>query len=383
MPKKSIISTLASLQVGLLTLVSSASVASQTEIDVLVLYTPGAASLYGGNPNARIDHLMAVTNQVYQDSNLNLKLRAVHTHHINYPDTGNAGDALKALTYKSDPAFDQVNQLREQYGADMVMLYRPYHSSHASCGVAWIGGYKSNGNLSNSYYKNYMYSHVAISTCGEYVTSHELGHNMGLLHSRIQDGSGGTYPFALGHGEQGKFVTIMAYQSAYNVNYWTGKVYKFSSPKLQCQGSLCGVDRHDTYWGADAAYSLGVTTPQIAKYFPTKVENNNPLLGELKKAKEKLDNINKQIKAQKNQLRTLRSQLHQARYAVWQHWHAFRQAWWNRQNIWGAWQSLITAYKQRYTIRKEYMAKANELRKLYKEKRAAWKHYQKIKQQIQ
>ncbi|MCX4029345.1 hypothetical protein H0A36_02795 [Endozoicomonas sp. SM1973] len=381
MPNKLFLSTLATLQAGLLTFASHAT-ANQTEIDVLVLYTPGAASLYGGSPNARIDHLMAVTNQVYQDSGLNLKLRAVHTHQVNYPDTGNAGTALRDLTNKSDPAFNQVDQLREKYGADMVMLYRPYHSSHASCGVAWIGGYNSNGNLSNSYYKNYMYSHIAISTCGEYVTSHELGHNMGLLHSRKQNGSGGTYPFALGHGEQGKFVTIMAYQSAYNVNYWTGKVYKFSSPKLQCQGSPCGVDRHDTYWGADAAYTLGVTTPQIANYFPTKVENNNPLLEELKKAKAKLDEVNQQIKENKTKLRSLRQQLRQARYALWQRWREFRQAWWSRQNIWGAWRTLIDAYKQRYTIRKEYYAAVQELRSLYKEKRVAWQHYQKIKQQM-
>ncbi|MDE1462231.1 zinc-dependent metalloprotease [Spartinivicinus poritis] len=382
MPNKLFLSTLATLQAGLLTFASHA-VASQTEIDVLVLYTPGAASLYGGNPTARIDHLMAVTNQVYQDSGLNLKLRAVHTHQVNYSDTGNAGTALRALTNKSDPAFSQVDQLREKYGADMVMLYRPYHTSHASCGVAWVGGYKSNGNLSNSYYKNYMYSHVAISTCGEYVTSHELGHNMGLLHSRKQDGSGGTYPYALGHGEQGKFVTIMAYQSAYNVNYWKGKVYKFSSPNIQCQDSPCGVDRHDTYWGADAAYALGVTTPQIAKYFPTKVKNNNPLLEELKKAKAKLDEINQQITENKTKLRSLRQQLRQARYALWQRWREFRQAWWSRQNIWGAWRTLIDAYKQRYTIRKEYYASVQKLRGLYKEKRVAWQHYQKIKQQMQ
>jgi hypothetical protein len=149
----------------------------------------------------------------------------------------------------------------------MVVLYRPYKTVQGGCGLAWVNGANTNGNFSAPGIKNYMYAHLAINTCGDYVTAHEMGHNMGLRHSRKQDGSGGTFPYALGHGVDGQFVTIMAYQSSFNVDYWTGKAYKFSNPALLCKNLPCGVDRNDTVNGADASYTLNITGPQIANFY--------------------------------------------------------------------------------------------------------------------
>ena len=159
----------------------------------------------------------------------------------------------------------------------MVVLYRPYKDNHGSCGLAWVGGMSSNGNFSNPQYKQYMMAHVGITVCGDYVTSHELGHNMGLRHSRKQDGTGGTYAYALGYGVDGLFTDIMAYQSEFNVDYWTGKVYKFSSPALTCKGVPCGIDRN-TAQGSDGVYTLNTTTPQIAQFSTGAVTSNVDLL---------------------------------------------------------------------------------------------------------
>ena len=57
-------------------------------------------------------------------------------------------------------------------------------ASHGSCGVAWVGG--SNGAMSAGH-KAYMFAHVAINSCGDFVTAHELGHrdtNMLYRHYR-------------------------------------------------------------------------------------------------------------------------------------------------------------------------------------------------------
>lgn len=240
------------------------ALAASTVIDVLVVYTDGAAALYGGDPTTRINQIFQVTNQIYADSGVDLEVRVAGTMKVSYTDDNGAETALNAITFNQDAAFSGVAAAREQHKADMVILYRPFKQIHGSCGVAWVGG--NNGTMGAGY-KAYMFSHVAINSCGDFVTAHELGHNMGLKHSRKQDGVGGVLHYALGHGVMNSFTTIMAYQNEFNVDYWDGKVYKFSNPEVLCKNQPCGVDRNNTTTGADARYALNITGPQIASYY--------------------------------------------------------------------------------------------------------------------
>lgn len=243
------------------------SFAATNVIDVLVVYTKGAADTYGGDPSTRINQLFQLTNQIYMDSGVDLEVRVANTLMVDYTDENSAETALQDITYNRDPAFNGVATARVQSKADMVIFYRPFKAVQGNCGLAWVGGLDTEGDFSDPQLKDYMYAHIAFDGCGDFMTAHELGHNMGLRHSRKQDGKGGTFHFALGHGEDNKFTTIMAYQSAFNVDYWDGKVYKFSSPLLNCKGSPCGVDRNNTVSGADAVYALNITTPQIANFY--------------------------------------------------------------------------------------------------------------------
>ena len=232
----------------------------KTTIDVMVLYNGAAAGLYNNRPETRINHLIDVSNQIYDDSGVNLSLRLVHTEKVNYESGYDSTSAVRHLTNQSHPAFENVPDLRTRYGADLVVLMRPY-SDDGYCGLAWVGGADTNGDFSDRRQKKYGFSHVSID-CGTYVLSHELGHNMGLNHSRLQTKKGGTFDYALGHGVQNDFVTIMAYASAFNA----GKVKLFSSPTLDCGSAACGIDRNRKD-GADAVYTLNITTPQIANYY--------------------------------------------------------------------------------------------------------------------
>jgi len=240
--------------------------AQNVTIDTLILYTPGTVGVYGSieGVETRINHLVGVTNQIYENSQVAISLRTVHIAPVAYNDTANSERALNAITFATDqfvgdPAFVGVEALRRQVGADLVILMRPYVDD-GICGVAWIGG-RPGGSFASPQEKDYAYSHVSID-CSDYVLAHELGHNMGLVHSRRQNFHGATLDYALGYGVDNRFVDVMAYAQIFNAQ----KVYKFSSPLLTCLGLPCGVDRSDVVNSADAALALNTFKDAIAGY---------------------------------------------------------------------------------------------------------------------
>jgi len=238
---------------------STNHITASNTIDVLILHTPSVPDAVG-DVAGKFKHLESVSNQIFDDSQLDLNVRIVGIEEIQYSETGDSAIALQDLTYQRN-GFEQVEQLREETGADAVIFARPYHSSHLGCGIAWTNGRQRTNDISN--YSQYAYSVIDVTQCGDYIMAHELGHNLGLSHSRIQSGVGGTSHYALGHGEYGKFVTTMAYASAFG---YAPKAYKFSSPNLDCFGYECGVVQTDTQNGADAAYVLAITGQQMAQY---------------------------------------------------------------------------------------------------------------------
>ncbi|MDP1933187.1 MAG: zinc-dependent metalloprotease family protein, partial [Gammaproteobacteria bacterium] len=131
-------------------------------IDVMALYTQGAADQYDGQAETRINQLIAVANQIYADSDVGITLRPVYHGLVPYSDSVDMDTALKALTYKTHPAFADVDAIRSAYGADLVMLFRPQGQETASCGLANLGGFNTQGDFLSSNEKDFAYSNIAI-----------------------------------------------------------------------------------------------------------------------------------------------------------------------------------------------------------------------------
>lgn len=224
-------------------------------VDAYILYNHAAEQLYGSNAGVltRINHIVAVTNDIYRASNVKIELNALRIDKVDYPQHYSSQEALQHATGQgSNHMFlSHERQIRDAIGADTMILLRP-DVHDGTCGRAWL-----NSNFSNN---TYMVSHTSID-CSDDTNAHELGHNMGLSHSRRQGDIGATYPFALGHGVDGSFTTVMAYPSAFS---GASRMYKYASPTLDCNGYPCGVDKTDQVNGADAVYALNQKRFEIA-----------------------------------------------------------------------------------------------------------------------
>lgn len=238
-------------------------------IDVMTLFTPDTEALYGASTATRINQLISVTNQIYRDSGVGITLRPVHHARVEYP-AANADmyRQLDDLSSSNHPAFRHVPALRQQFGADLVVLFRPLDAQSDLCGLANLGGYKTMGDMLSFNERDNAYALVAIDCPTNSALAHEIGHNMGLTHSHREDGGGGTLPYATGYGVDSQFVTVMASPSRFSN---AARVARFSDPSARCETLPCGVDHEDSAYGADAVRALNLVRYQIASYMPTRV----------------------------------------------------------------------------------------------------------------
>ena len=253
---------------------SAGTQAGTTMVDVLVLYTPGLVTRYGGEASAanRIDYFISLANQAYSNGGIGITLRRVGLQRVNLADNTSNSTTLAQLQSGSG-AFASIPSLRNSTGADGVLLVRPFDMAGqgGNCGVGYVGGY---GGTTMSAYAPYAYAVVSEGSdtkgqsyyCTDTTFAHELGHNMGLMHDRAtvtrQGGGSGALPYAYGYGKSGQFGTIMSY--IFPV------VVRFSNPlDTSCGGSACGIASTDTANGADNAKALGITRKPFSAFRAT------------------------------------------------------------------------------------------------------------------
>ncbi len=218
--------------------------ASAETLDFLVLYDTATEKYFNGQQNTTIRNWVDNVNIFYKNSKVDVQLRLIGI--LKHDEAGKKMEQVLSNVRKNA----WVTQKRNELGADFVTQIH----EKGSCGIAYL-----------SVHPEWAYNLVG-TKCGPLTLAHELGHNMGLSHSRMQgDKKGAKYSYGLGYGVKGVFGTIMTY-------HWLFKapsVPNFSSPSLICYGLECGEEDR-----ADAAKAIHLERKNFAAFRPTKVSGS-------------------------------------------------------------------------------------------------------------
>lgn len=232
-----------------------------TVIDVLVAYTAKAKNNAGGQTGieARIANAVAMANQAYLNSKIDMQLNLVKTVEVSYTESGDMSKSLTDLTGTTDGKMDEIHALRNQFGADQVSLVT---ADTNYCGIA----YMMSSGFASPAFAPYAFSVVhddSVYACLSGQTlAHELGHNQGNNHN-VEDsgGTSGAYSYSFAHRlcQSGGFRTIMGYScsGATRVSY-------FSNPSITlASGYAAGTAT------ANNAQSMNNTKALVASFRPT------------------------------------------------------------------------------------------------------------------
>lgn len=250
---------------------------SNSTIDIMIAYTQDA-DLWARSSNefSRIADLMAQAMNLSQtaldNSKVPVTLRLVHTHELEFNEAFGqpSGEILRLFTASpsfnpfgiTDGEMDEVHDLREEYGADMVTLFVDVNDTG---GVAWVVTDRTGS-------ADLTFSLNNIRQAGNsYTMVHELGHNLGNFHSRTQvtqqaPVTGGVFHESVGYQDLvDSIATVMAYTTG-----GLERIPVFSNPSVKWLGTTAGIDNPVDV--TNASLSIKKVKGVVSSYRLTKIE---------------------------------------------------------------------------------------------------------------
>ncbi len=237
----------------------SLSIAAQSNVDLMIVYTPNAMNWAAGQGGINLVIAQAVQRGqlALDNSSAGITLRLVHSALVSYTESGSSSTDLNRLTGTGDGYMDEVHQWRNFYGADMVDIFEDVEDTG---GIAWLlmspGGQPS-----------YAFSLVRVKQASwTYTMIHELGHNFGCHHRKDQVTQPGPGIFSYSAGWRWiglnslRYCSVMSYQETWD-GYSVAQVPYFSSPAILYQGVPAG---HAA--DGDNARTLRQTGPVVSNY---------------------------------------------------------------------------------------------------------------------
>ena len=236
--------------------VTTASDDGVTVLDIMVAYTAQARTAAGGTAgiNTVIDLAVAQANLSYQNSQINARLNLVYRGEVAYTESGSMNTDLSRVTSTSDDFMDEVHELRNTYGADLVSLFTSTGEA-GYAGIAWVMC-----SAGPSFHRN-AFSVVRQQYATSHTFAHEVGHNLGCSHDRANGGCG-AHSYSYGHrftaSNGNQYRTVMSYAPGQRISY-------FSNPDVTYLGTPTGVPGTGSD-SADNARTINITASIVAAF---------------------------------------------------------------------------------------------------------------------